>query len=146
MFNNKVEKTIEQDVSSSNILGKGTFLDGNVESFGNIRIEGKIHGSVKSKSKIVLGQSSVIQGDVIAQNAEIAGEVTGTIEVTEQLILRPSAIIGGDIITNKLIVESGASFNGSCKMGVANKEIKIEENGKSSKSAEPKPAPEARPS
>ena len=31
----------------------------------------------------------------------------------------------GDIITNKLLVESGANFNGKCKMGVKSKEIKI---------------------
>ncbi len=41
------------------------------------------------------------------------------------LILRPTAVINGDILANKLIVESGASFNGGCKMGVTTKDIKI---------------------
>ena len=92
-----------QDISnSSNIIGKGTILEGNIESFGNIRIEGKVNGSVKSKSKIALGQSSHVEGNIMAQNAEIAGEVKGMVEVTDQLILRPTAIIEGDIVTNKL--------------------------------------------
>lgn len=119
-----------QDASnSSNIIGKGTIVEGNIETYGNIRIEGKVNGSVKSKSKIALGQSSYVDGNIVAQNAEISGEVKGVIEVSDQLILRPSAIIAGDIITNKLIVESGATFNGGCKMGVAQKEIKIGPNG-----------------
>lgn len=130
MFTNKTEKMANQDVSnSSNIIGKGTILDGNVESYGNIRIEGRVNGAVKSKSKIALGQSSVVEGNIVAQNAEIAGEVKGTVEVTDQLILRPTAKIDGDVITNKLIVESGAQFNGGCKMGVTQKEIKIGDNG-----------------
>lgn len=126
MFKNKQESMAVQDASnSSNIIGKGTIVEGNIETYGNIRIEGKVMGSVKSKSKIALGQSSYVDGNIVAQNAEVSGEVKGVVEVSDQLILRPTAVISGDIITNKLIVESGATFNGGCKMGVAQKEIKI---------------------
>ena len=143
MFSNKSEKMAAQDISnSSNIIGKGTVLEGNVETFGNIRVEGKVHGSVKSKSKIALGQSSFVEGNIIAQNAEIAGEVKGVVEVTDQLILRPSAVIEGDIVTNKLIVESGAKFNGGCKMGVPQKEIKIGGNGQPKDFQQKAPPPE----
>ena len=130
MFKNKQENMAAQDASnSSNIIGKGTIVEGNIETFGNIRVEGKVVGSVKSKAKIALGQSSYVEGNIIAQNAEISGEVKGVIEVSDQLILRPSAVVDGDIVTNKLIVESGATFNGGCKMGVEQKEIKIGTNG-----------------
>ncbi len=126
MFKNKQENMAVQDASnSSNIIGKGTIVEGNIETYGNIRIEGKVNGSVKSKSKIALGQSSYVDGNIVAQNAELSGEVKGVVEVSDQLILRPTAVIDGDIVTNKLIVESGATFNGGCKMGVAQKEIKI---------------------
>lgn len=127
MFN-KDEKKVAEDISnSSNIIGKGTVMEGNLETFGNIRVEGKVIGNIKTKSKVALGQSSELEGNILAQNAEVAGEVTGTVEVTELLLLKPSAIISGEIITNKLIVESGATFNGGCKMGVTIKEIKIGE-------------------
>ena len=128
MFN-KDEKKVAEDISnSSNIIGKGTVVEGSLETFGNIRIEGQVIGNVKTKSKIALGQSSKVDGNILAQNAEVAGEVKGKIETTELLLLRPTSIINGDIITNKLIVESGATFNGGCKMGVTIKEIKIGEN------------------
>jgi len=118
-----------QDASnSSNIIGKGTVVEGNIETDGNIRIEGKVDGSVKSKSKIALGQSSFVEGNIVAQNAELSGQVKGVVEVSDQLILRPTAVIDGDIVTNKLIVESGATFNGGCKMGIAAKEIKLGSN------------------
>jgi len=130
MFKNKEESLAAQEASNaSNIIGKGTIVEGNIETFGNIRVEGKVNGSVKSKSKIALGQSSFVEGNIVAQNAEISGEVKGIVEVSDQLILRPSAVINGDIVTNKLIVESGATFNGGCKMGVSQKEIKIGDNG-----------------
>ncbi len=136
MFNNKQEKIqMAQDItSSSNTIGKGTTINGDIETFGNIRIDGKVIGNIKTKSKLVLGNTSHIEGNVLSQNAEIEGEVKGVVEITELLILKPSAVVHGDIITNKLIVESGATFNGECKMGVSNKTIKIGEetaNGQS---------------
>ena len=134
MFNNKETSKTEVEVSNErNHIGKGTTLEGNIETFGNIRIEGKVIGNIKSKSKVALGESSFVEGNLLAQNAEIEGEVKGFVEVTELLVLKPSAVIHGDITTSKLIVETGANFNGNCKMGNAAKEIKFEERFNSNK-------------
>lgn len=138
MFASKEDHKVAEEISnSSNIIGKGTILEGNIETFGNIRIEGKVIGNIKTKSKVALGQSSHVEGNILAQNAEVAGEVKGRIEVTDILILKPTAVIHGDIITNKIIVESGATFNGGCKMGVSQKEIKIGDNGQSNTTLRP---------
>ena len=122
---NKNQKEVEELSNSSNIIGKGTIVNGSIETFGNIRVEGKVVGDIKTKSKAAFGHSSQVDGSVLAQNAEVAGHIAGTIEVTELLVLKATATIDGDIITNKLLVESGATFNGKCKMGVKSKEIKI---------------------
>lgn len=128
MFTTKEEKKTAQEITStSNTIGKGTTITGDIETFGNIRIDGKVKGNIKTKSKLVLGSTSHVEGNVLAQNAEIEGEVSGTIEVSEILVLKPTAIIKGDIITGKLVVEPGAMFNGFCKMGEKLKEIRLSE-------------------
>ncbi|ACE06081.1 hypothetical protein Aasi_0691 [Candidatus Amoebophilus asiaticus 5a2] len=114
----KEMQTVEIN-NSSNIIGKGTTLEGSLTTAGNIRIEGKLIGSVNTKAKLVLGTTSWVKGNIVAQNAEVAGEVHGTIEVSGLLILKPTAVIQGDIITNKLVFEEGAKFNGKCKMDTA---------------------------
>lgn len=129
--NNQKEKVKTEEASnSSSIIGKGTSVEGDLNTVGNIRIEGDIKGNVTCKAKIALGQSSYVEGTVLAQNAEIAGEIQGSIEISELLILRPTAVIHGDIVTNKLIVESGATFNGSCRMGVSVNEMDYEDEPK----------------
>jgi cytoskeletal protein CcmA (bactofilin family) len=129
MFSSKEEKRVAEEISnSSNNIGKGTYLEGNIETYGNIRIEGKVTGNVKSKSKVALGNSSHVQGNIVALNADIEGEVKGKLEIAELLVLKSTAVIHGDIITGKLVVEPGAAFNGSCKMGSMSKEIKIGDN------------------
>lgn len=129
MFSKDQKKELEQISNASNHLGKGTVITGNIESYGNIRIEGEITGDLITKSKVVLGDSAKVVGSVLAQNAEVSGEVIGTIEISDVLTLKPTAIINGDIVTNKLIVENGAQFNGSCKMGAIVKEITLGEKG-----------------
>ena len=139
MFKKDENKVAEDLSNSSNTIGKGTTIQGNLETYGNIRVDGRVVGNIITKSKLVLGQSSFVDGNVLAQNAEVLGEVKGKLEVTDLLTLKPSAVVHGDIITNKLVVETGAKFNGGCKMGNAVKEIKIGENGQA-KEAVARPA------
>lgn len=138
MLTSKEQKRVAEEISnSSNTIGKGTVLEGNIETYGNIRIEGKVIGNVKSKSKVALGNSSNIQGNITAQNADIEGEVKGKIEISELLVLKATAIINGDIVTGKLVVEPGAVFNGSCRMGAAVKDIKTGDASLPSRSFNP---------
>ena len=44
-------------------------------------------------------------------------------------VVAAASVIHGDIITGKMVVEPGAVFNGTCKMGAVVKDIKIGDNG-----------------
>lgn len=125
LFGSKEEQRTAEDASSSNnIIGKGTVIEGNITTNGNIRIEGRLIGNLVSKAKVVLGQSAEIEGNITAQNAEIAGTVKGKIDIAELLTLKATSVVNGDINTAKLVVESGAVFNGLCKMGVNTSQAK----------------------
>src|SRR6478609_8214732 len=108
MLTSKEQKRVAEEISnSSNVIGKGTVLEGNIETFGNIRIEGKVIGNIKSRSKIALGNSRHVEGNITAQNADIEGEVKGKREISEMLVLKATSVVHGDIITGKLVVEHG---------------------------------------
>jgi cytoskeletal protein CcmA (bactofilin family) len=125
MFGNAKKEISREELSnSSNIIGKGTSLEGNLNTAGNLRVEGKIGGNIQTKAKVVLGETAVVEGNIIAQTAEISGEVRGTIAVSGLLTLKPTAVINGDITTSKLVFEEGAKFNGKCNMGNSFKETK----------------------
>ena len=133
MFTTKEEKKAADEITNTNnSIGKGTVLEGNIETSGNIRIDGRIMGNIKSKAKIVLGSSSLVDGNVTAQNADLEGTVKGKVEIADLLVLKATATVHGDISTGKLVVEPGAVFNGTCKMGAAVKDIKSAEHASSS--------------
>jgi cytoskeletal protein CcmA (bactofilin family) len=118
MFNKAEEKkSVVEMVNSSNVIAKETQIKGDIEAQGNIRVEGAVEGVVKSKSKIVIGESAFIKGNLYSAEAEISGKVEGQVTCTEILYLKKSALVTGDIITKKLVVENGATFNGKCQMG-----------------------------
>jgi len=113
---NKTSKTDNTQNTVLNMIGLGTVIKGGLSSEGDLRIDGRIEGDVASKSKIAMGASAVIQGNTNARSADISGQINGDLHVSETLFLRSSAKINGNITTAKLVVESGAEFNGSCKM------------------------------
>ena len=121
---NKAVSTLQGDSTSVNIIGHGTLIEGEVNSNGDIRIDGTVKGSVTTKSKLVIGSSGSVDGDVFCLNADISGSIKGKATVSEMLFLKSNGRINGDINTGKLVVEVGASFTGNCNMGPSIKDIK----------------------
>lgn len=99
-----------------NTLAVGTVIEGNVRSASDIRVDGSIFGNLTCDSKIIIGPSGIIEGDVSCASAHIEGKYKGKLTVGDILNIRENAIVTGDIITQKLIVQAGASFNGTCVM------------------------------
>lgn len=125
MFMNKNEgmKNTET-VAAINMIGAGTVITGDIQSKGDIRVDGTLKGSVNTSGKVVLGKDGVIEGDVVCTDADVSGKIKAKISVAQLLSLKSTAKLNGDIITNKLSIEPGASFTGSCNMGAVIKDIK----------------------
>jgi cytoskeletal protein CcmA (bactofilin family) len=125
MFTNKNESMKKTEITAAvNMIGAGTVITGDIQSNGDIRVDGTLKGSVSTTGKVVLGKEGVIEGDVVCNDADISGVIKAKISVSQLLSLKSTAKLNGDIITNKLSIEPGASFTGSCSMGAVIKDIK----------------------
>ncbi len=132
MFTNKNESMKKGETTAAvNMIGAGTVITGDVFSKGDIRVDGTLKGSVITEGKVVLGREGVIEGDIECKDADISGTIKAKITVSQLLSLKTTAKLNGDIITNKLSIEPGAEFTGSCSMGAVIKDIK--DAGKSEK-------------
>jgi cytoskeletal protein CcmA (bactofilin family) len=100
-----------------NTIARGTVLEGKIITKGDIRIEGKVIGTVTCDAKLVIGENGSVEGIVDARNAYIAGTVKGQVIVRDLLQLQEKGNIHGDIYTQKLSVQIGATFTGNCRMG-----------------------------
>ncbi len=130
MFGKGMAKNSNSENPSVNIIGAGTVIEGDITTNGDMRIDGSLTGSINVKGKLVVGPSGTIEGEIICQNADISGTIKGKIGVAELLALKSSSKLTGDIITNKIAIEPGAAFSGSCSMGGVIKDIKGERTEK----------------
>jgi cytoskeletal protein CcmA (bactofilin family) len=118
MFNTKTRGAFDETSTSANtIIGAGTTIIGDIESSGDIRIDGILKGNLRAKLKVLIGPEGAVDGDIEGQQADVLGKVTGRIQVLELLHLRGKANLQGDIYAGKLQVEPTVTFNGQCHMG-----------------------------
>jgi cytoskeletal protein CcmA (bactofilin family) len=130
---NKMARNNEVESPAINIIRKGTVITGDVTCSGDIRIDGTLNGTLISEGKVVVGESGIIEGQVTCKNADISGTIKATISVKELLQLKATANINSDINTNKLSIEPGANFTGSCNMGSVVKGINNESKRQATK-------------
>ena len=102
--------------SQINMIGEGTVFEGTLRSESDLRISGRIVGKLQVGGKAIVAREGVVEGEMMATNAEIAGSVQGEIHIKELLILKSSARVDGNIEAARLIVEEGSVFNGKCQM------------------------------
>lgn len=107
----------EEEVNQTvNVISAGTMITGDVVCSGDLRIDGNIKGTVKSKAKIIVGKSGIIDGDITSRSIEIEGNVKSNINVVDLLTLKSTANLVGNICVGKIAIEPGANFAGNCKM------------------------------
>ena len=97
-------------------MGPSVKIQGDLNSEGNISIEGQVAGKVSTSQGVFVKTGARITADIIAGNAVIGGEVQGNLRISGHLILQPSAKILGDIACQILRVEDGAQFTGKSNM------------------------------
>lgn len=124
----KMAKNHETEAPAINIIRKGTDIVGDVTCTGDIRIDGNLKGTLTSEGKVVVGPSGVVDGEVTCKNADVSGNINAKVVVKELLQLKATANIIGDINTNKLSIEPGANFTGTCNMGTVINGLKNEQN------------------
>ncbi|SDR76063.1 protein CcmA, bactofilin family [Formosa sp. Hel1_31_208] len=124
MFSDK--KTVRmatETISQQNTIAKGTIITGDIISEGDFRIEGSIQGNIKTPGKVVIGKTGIINGTLKSANADIEGKFSGKLMLSDTLSLKSSAHVEGEVEVGKLAVEPGATFNATCMMKGALKEL-----------------------
>ena len=123
MFSNKEQQTQKTKIMDRNVIAKNTVIIGDIKSDGDFRIDGTLEGTLTTKGRVIIGISGSVKGKIDAVNSDIEGKFSGELQVQETLTIKATAIISGDVVIGKLSVEPGATFNASCSMRGAIKEL-----------------------
>jgi len=98
------------------IVGSSVHLTGAIKDSSDITIFGSVEGEVSSEQKVIIEEPAFVKGPVTASEVIVSGRVIGTINAKNRLELNPTGAIKGNIDTGELLIHSGATFIGECKM------------------------------
>jgi cytoskeletal protein CcmA (bactofilin family) len=107
----------DKDNAQTTVIAKGTTIEGKFICSENVRLDGAVNGEVRVDKRLVMGDSSTVQGNIFARDAAIKGRIKGDVSVKEALHLMDTAIIEGNISARTMVVDEGARYNGACKIG-----------------------------
>ncbi len=106
----------EEIVNSVSRISSGTKISGELFSTNDLRIDGCFSGKIFSKGRIVIGETAEVSGEIICTNADIWGRLKGDIYVKDILSMKKGSKVDGNLNVNKIVVELGVAFNGTCRM------------------------------
>lgn len=95
------------------IVSANLRVTGDLESEGDIQIDGHVEGDVRSNS-VTVGEHAVVSGAILAQTVHVAGTVKGQIN-GKTVELTRTAKVTGDIVHESLAIEAGAYIQGLCR-------------------------------
>jgi cytoskeletal protein CcmA (bactofilin family) len=106
----------QQSMSNINRICQGTEVIGNINTPGDIRLDGFLEGNITAKGKVVVGNTGKTKGEIIGRTTDIFGQVEGSLNISEIMSLKSTSNVKGSIVTAKISIEAGAIFNGTCTM------------------------------
>jgi len=95
------------------VIGPDLCVMGNLESPGEVQIDGEVQGDVHA-SRIVVGAQGHITGTLVADEIIIGGGVQGSVR-GNRVTFQSGSHIEGDVAHRSLSVEQGAYFEGKSR-------------------------------
>lgn len=97
-------------------IGRNVLIDGDITGKTDLRIAGKVHGSVIIDGELILEKLGIIEGDVKCGAAILAGVIKGNVDCRNKLVLQDNAKILGNVKAEQLVIDEGAILQGNCDM------------------------------
>ena len=105
------------DGTLSGFVGSGTFVTGEATFKAMLRIDGRFSGRITSRDgELIVGFGGRVDASVDVSVVTVQGIVNGDLIASRRVELGRAAKVTGNIRTPSLVIEQGASFEGTCKM------------------------------
>jgi cytoskeletal protein CcmA (bactofilin family) len=99
--------------SAPSIISDDLVVIGTLTSTGDIQIDGRVDGDIRSGS-VTIGEKANFEGEIVAEECTIRGRVQGVVRA-RKVQLSSTCHMEGTILHEVLAVEVGAFFEGTCR-------------------------------
>jgi cytoskeletal protein CcmA (bactofilin family) len=99
--------------ASVSVIGPDLIVTGNLETTGELRIDGDVQGDVYA-GRLVIGEQARVAGELVADEIVIGGIVQGSIR-GNSVTFQTASRVEGEVYHRKLAIEQGAYFEGKSR-------------------------------
>ena len=100
--NIKATGTILGDLSGNSFALNGCTVQGNITASGNV----------------VIGQNTVVVGDITAENIKVNGKVKGNLVIGKMSEFMENALLAGDVCSQTISISQGAKLHGNVSVSL----------------------------
>lgn len=105
-------------MSELSIIAANHRVVGTVTANEDLVVQGRVEGRILSDATLVIDQSAIVEGEVLARHVIVRGVVVGDISAVEQIEVAPSGQVLGDLKTRRLALKAGGRISGVVHTGV----------------------------
>jgi cytoskeletal protein CcmA (bactofilin family) len=99
-------------------IGQGVVVEGRITSAQDLRIDGKVEGTIEvGNHGLIVGSGAAIKANLAAKSILISGAVIGNVTASERVDLQATGSVEGDISSPRLIMADGAFVKGTVHAG-----------------------------
>jgi cytoskeletal protein CcmA (bactofilin family) len=118
---------------SVTILARDLNFKGDIVTLGDLRIEGKVDGSILCSGKVIIGNYAEVRGPVKARWIDLMGFCKGDIYATEGANLASKSVLEGNLLTKSITISKDAIVEGTIKMEKFLPKLELDQFGLDSK-------------
>ena len=101
-------------------IGPSIAIKGDVTGEEDLIIEGRIEGKILLKANsVTIGRNGRVKANVYANSIMVEGEVEGDLIGKDEVVIRQSGKVKGNVAAPRVVLDSGARFQGSIDMEAA---------------------------
>ncbi len=98
------------------VFGPTLRFKGELRAQEDLKIEGRIEGTIQHQQRIVVGAKGEVVATVTAAAIDVDGKVQGDMHAKKSVKVSQSAVVRGNIRAPSVSITEGANFNGSVTM------------------------------
>jgi cytoskeletal protein CcmA (bactofilin family) len=98
------------------VFGPTLRFKGELKAQEDLKIEGRIEGTIQHQQRVVVGAKGEVVATVTAASIDVEGKVQGDIHAKKSVRVSQTAIVRGNIRAPSVSITEGANFNGSVSM------------------------------
>lgn len=114
--------TTDRSAGSSTVISAGTRIEGEISGETGVVIDGSLKGRVSVASRVDVGKSGQVRGEIRAESISVAGKVFGNIVGEDNVDIHSTGKLEGDVKAPRVSISDGAYFKGRVEMSGQSRE------------------------